>query len=126
MPRSLARWEREGVQLQIYSHQGLAEAAELREKGASVLLCGTPSIPWVLDGLSAQGHQTVLCEGGGRFLHGLIAAGLLERLHLTICPVLLGEGLSLVEGVLPKQLPKMELVSCEAIGSEIYAVYDLK
>ncbi len=44
----------------------------------------------VLSALNARGLRRVLVEGGGRTVSSFAAAGALDRLHLTVAPVLLG------------------------------------
>lgn len=43
--------------------------------------------------LSARGTHRLFVEGGGRTVSGFLAAGLLDRLHVTVAPVLLGSGI---------------------------------
>jgi riboflavin-specific deaminase-like protein len=47
----------------------------------------------VLDLLHDRGCRTVFVEGGGRTVTGFLAAGLLDRLQITVAPALLGDGL---------------------------------
>lgn len=47
----------------------------------------------ILDLLHRRGCRTVFVEGGGATVTGFLAAGLLDRLQITIAPALLGEGL---------------------------------
>jgi len=44
----------------------------------------------VLDRLAGLGLGRVLVEGGGRTVSRFLAAGVLDRMHLTVAPVLLG------------------------------------
>ncbi|MCA1790529.1 MAG: RibD family protein [Thioalkalivibrio sp.] len=46
----------------------------------------------VLQRLSARGLRRVLVEGGGLTVSRFLAAGVLDRLHLTVAPLLLGSG----------------------------------
>jgi len=60
------------------------------------------SIPWseesgfdlvaLLDELRARGLRRILVEGGGVTVSRFLQAGLLDRLHLTVAPVLIGSG----------------------------------
>jgi riboflavin-specific deaminase-like protein len=43
--------------------------------------------------LAARGARRVFVEGGGRTVSAFLAAGLLDRLHLTIAPIILGSGI---------------------------------
>jgi riboflavin-specific deaminase-like protein len=47
----------------------------------------------ILDLLRGRGCRTVFVEGGGRTVSGFFVAGLLDRLQVTVAPVLLGDGL---------------------------------
>jgi len=46
----------------------------------------------LLKALSAQGIRRVLVEGGGVTVSRFLEAGLLDRLHLTVAPFLMGSG----------------------------------
>ncbi len=52
----------------------------------------TFNIPTVLKTLAARGLHRVFIEGGGITVSRFLAAGALDRLHVTIAPVLLGDG----------------------------------
>lgn len=47
----------------------------------------------LLDQLALRGLRRVLVEGGGVTLSRFLAAGLLDRLHVTLAPLLLGGGI---------------------------------
>jgi riboflavin-specific deaminase-like protein len=61
-------------------------------------VCAVPVHDGVLDRaalltlLYARGCRTVLVEGGGVTVSGFLEAGLLDRLHLAIAPLLIGDG----------------------------------
>ena len=46
----------------------------------------------VLEALGARGLRRVLVEGGGVTVSRFLEAGLLDRLHLTVAPILMGSG----------------------------------
>jgi len=50
-------------------------------------------LPALLLRLGARGLRRVFVEGGGQTVSGFLAAGCLDRLHLTVAPVLLGSGI---------------------------------
>jgi 5-amino-6-(5-phosphoribosylamino)uracil reductase len=84
----------------------------------------------VLDVLAQRGVRRLLLEGGAGLLTPFVAAGLVEELHLTICPLMLGGGPSLVAGGGPDgagwglgEAPRWKLVSASADGDEVYARY---
>jgi riboflavin-specific deaminase-like protein len=47
----------------------------------------------LLRALSARGLHRVFVEGGGRTVSAFLRAGLLDRLHLTVAPRILGSGI---------------------------------
>jgi diaminohydroxyphosphoribosylaminopyrimidine deaminase / 5-amino-6-(5-phosphoribosylamino)uracil reductase len=46
----------------------------------------------ILSGLYAKGFRRILVEGGTRTVSGFLAAGCLDRLHMIVAPVILGDG----------------------------------
>jgi riboflavin-specific deaminase-like protein len=42
--------------------------------------------------LQSRGHRSILVEGGGMTVSAFHAASLLDRLHITIAPFIMGEG----------------------------------
>ena len=61
---------------------------------ADVVVCGDQQVDLAaaVAALTERGLQHVLCEGGPTLLGGLVAAGLLDELCLTVSPLLLGGG----------------------------------
>jgi diaminohydroxyphosphoribosylaminopyrimidine deaminase / 5-amino-6-(5-phosphoribosylamino)uracil reductase len=49
-------------------------------------------LPALLAALRARGLRRILVEGGGVTVSGFLQAGLLDRLHLTVAPLLIGSG----------------------------------
>ncbi|HET6236255.1 MAG TPA: RibD family protein [Acetobacteraceae bacterium] len=66
----------------------LGQASVLRSKWAGEALC----IRTVLAALAARGLHRVFVEGGGVTVSRFLAAGVLDRLHVTVAPLLLGGG----------------------------------
>lgn len=63
----------------------------------------------VLDALAARGLTRVLVEGGGRTVSRFLAAGMLDRLHLCIAPLIVGDGRSgLVPGIVLPGLHRLD------------------
>lgn len=50
-------------------------------------------LPALLHVLGTRGLSRLFVEGGGRTVSGFLAAGCLDRLHLTVAPVILGSGI---------------------------------
>jgi len=80
-------------------HDGAAPTLHMVARGAGV---GRVLLPYgsegqfepavVLDWLQAQGLRSVLVEGGGRTVSRFMQAGVLDRLHLLVAPLLIGSG----------------------------------
>ncbi|MGG5886225.1 RibD family protein [Falsiroseomonas sp. HC035] len=64
---------------------------EARHGAAEVLV--QPDLPGLLRDLAARGLGRIFVEGGGRTVSAFLAAGCLDRLHLTVAPVILGSGI---------------------------------
>jgi riboflavin-specific deaminase-like protein len=72
---------------------GAARLARLRALSDTVFLAGRREIDWprTMHWLRSEwGVRRLLCEGGGELNAALFRAGLVDELHLTICPLLLG------------------------------------
>ena len=73
----------------------------LAERGVEAVPAGRDQIDLAsfLDGLAARGIGSVVCEGGGELNRSLLAAGLVERIHLLLLPAVLDAGaVNLFEG----------------------------
>jgi riboflavin-specific deaminase-like protein len=69
-------------------HHGMAEVLRLpRAPGGGL------AIPPLLAALKARGATRIFVEGGGLTVSRFLATGCLDRLHVTIAPVLLGSGI---------------------------------
>src|SRR6202011_810718 len=51
------------------------------------------SIPAILASLAGRGLRRIFVEGGGITVSRFLAAGALDRLHVTIAPLLIGSGI---------------------------------
>ena len=103
----------------------------LRAVAAEVKICGAKEINFraALGWLRrAWGVKRLLCEGGGELNDALFRAGLVNELHLTVCPKIFGgrnaptiaDGLGL--GALPRAVA-LERQSARRHGSEMFLVY---
>lgn len=67
-----------------------------RPPGVEVLLLPAPQgrldPARILEGLRAMGLGSLLIEGGGLTITGFLEAGLLDRLHVGVAPVIIGAG----------------------------------
>lgn len=106
-----------------------AAPADLRRQAnlllpGRVLVAGEDEVDLALGlaRLRDQGLASILCEGGPRLAEGLLGAGLVDELCLTLAPTLIGHaGPSLVAS-LPARLD-LDLVRLYAEGSELYTRY---
>ena len=80
--------------------------------------------------LHQQQIGSVAVLGGGEIVAALLKADLIDELHLTLCPLLLGgkEAPSPVEGTgfSQEEAPKLELISCRQIEQELFLHYRVK
>ncbi|MBO1078982.1 RibD family protein [Roseomonas sp. 573] len=67
---------------------GTAEVLRLPRNAAGGL-----DLPALLAALAARGLRRIFVEGGGLTVSRFLAAGCLDRLHVTVAPVLLGSGI---------------------------------
>jgi len=77
-----------------------------------------------------HGVKRLLCEGGGELNDALFRAGLVDELHLTICPFIFGgrhaptisdgQGFSALS-----QMARLELRSSRRAGNELFLVYQV-
>jgi len=75
---------------------GTAAAAAARARGEEVLevraLRNTLDLGDLLHQLRARGHCRLFVEGGGVTVSSFLEAGLLDRLHITVAALLIGQG----------------------------------
>ena len=103
----------------------------LRQVADHVLVCGTNQIDFaaVLRRLRQRwGVRRLLCEGGGEINGALFRAGLVDELHVTVCPIIIGgQGAPTVaDGAGVARLAeaaRLELTSRRRIGDEMFLCY---
>jgi riboflavin-specific deaminase-like protein len=105
--------------------------AVLREHGAEVVAFGQKEVDLAaaLRWLRAEhGVKRLLCEGGGELNAALFRAGLVDELHVTLCPLVLGGRGSptIADGAgfptLAKAAP-LQKVSARRVGDELFLVF---
>lgn len=105
--------------------------AQLRELADDVKVCGAEEIDFrkALKWLREKWQvKRLLCEGGGELHDGLIRAGLVDELHLTICPTIFGgrTAPTLCDGTGFERLAdaaRFELTSMKRIGDEVFLIF---
>lgn len=82
----------------------------------------------VIGALAQRGIERLLVEGGGGLLGPFLAEGLVDRLHLTLCPWVLGGdmGLAGASRWTAETAPRLRLESCETVGDEVFLTYGRK
>jgi riboflavin-specific deaminase-like protein len=111
-----------------------ANLKRLRTVADEVKICGkreinfAAALRWLW---TKWGVRRLLCEGGGELNDALFRAGLVDELHLTICPKVFGgrHAPTIAGGKgfrgLAQALP-LELQSCKRFGDELFAVFQRK
>ncbi len=110
---------------------GRKAIAHLRAKGAIVRVCGKRSIEWrsALRWLRERWNvNRLLCEGGGEVNDGLFRAGVVDELHLTVCPWIFGgrKAPTIVDGAGVRDLSAawpLKLKSARRRADELYFVF---
>jgi riboflavin-specific deaminase-like protein len=108
-----------------------ARLQELRAVAAEVKICGTKEInfPRALRWLRERWRiKHLLCEGGGELNDALFRAGLVNQLHLTVCPKVFGgrTAPTIADGLGAGGLARatrLELESARQQGDEMFLVY---
>ena len=103
----------------------------LRTLADEVKVCGGRKIDFqkALCWLRAKwGVKRLLCEGGGELNDALFRAGLVDELHLTICPQIFGgvTAATIADGKgfsrLTEAMP-LKIKSFRRVGDEVFAVF---
>ncbi len=99
---------------------GSAAAAAARERGEDTLEVavqdGVLDLKDLLRQLHAMGYCRIFVEGGGVTVSTFLNAGLLDRLHIAVAPLLIGEGRPAIR--LP---PQRRLQDCLRLQSRIFS-----
>lgn len=100
---------------------GTAAAAAARARGEDVLdvraLRNALDLGDLLQQLHARGHCRIFVEGGGVTVSSFLEAGLLDRLHIAVAPLLIGEGRPSV-----RMTPRGRLRDCLRLQQRVYRV----
>lgn len=92
-------------------------------KKASIIVCGDDEVDVVklMDELYKRGMKRILLEGGGRLNRSMIKANLVDEIYVSIAPVVIGDGVNLVEGEMDEK--KLTLVGIRQIGDMVVLRY---
>jgi riboflavin-specific deaminase-like protein len=113
---------------------GAKQLSTLRQIAEDVIVCGRIEIdfPRALRDLRRRWKiKRLLCEGGAELNDSLIRAGVVDELHLTICPKIFGgrTAPTIADGVGVEQLSQaaqFEFTSLRRVGDEVFAVLRAK
>jgi len=103
--------------------------ARLREVADVVRVCGCRAIEWdpTLRWLRTEWKvHRLLCEGGGELNSALFRAGIVDEIHVTLCPKIIGgrEAPTISDGLGGKlrDAAKFEIQSVRRTGDEFFLV----
>ena len=110
---------------------GRRRLERLSAVAAEVVVCGGQEVEWraALEYLRDRwGVKRLLCEGGGELNDALFRAGLVDEVHLTICPFVFGgrSAPTIAEGVGVERLAdaaRLRLVRRQRVGDELFCVF---
>jgi riboflavin-specific deaminase-like protein len=108
-----------------------ANLSRLRKLADEVKVCGEREIDFgfALRWLREKWNvKRLLCEGGGEINAGLIEAGLVDEVHVTLCPVIFGgrTAPTMADGAGFARLAdaaRLRLESHKRVGDELFLVY---
>jgi len=111
-----------------------AKSKQLKSLADEVMVCGKEAIDFstALGRLKEQwGVKRLLCEGGGELNDTLFRAGLVDELHLTVCPRIFGgrAAPTIADGIGGVRLPEavqLELKSHRRLGDELFLVFRVR
>ncbi|OQX19043.1 MAG: 2,5-diamino-6-(ribosylamino)-4(3H)-pyrimidinone 5'-phosphate reductase [Candidatus Altiarchaeales archaeon A3] len=92
-------------------------------KKTSVIVCGDDEVDMVklMDELYKRGMKRILLEGGGHLNKSMIEANLIDEIYVAIAPVVIGDGVNLVEGTIDER--KLTLAGIRQIGDMVVLKY---
>lgn len=107
------KWDYQGKQCYVFTHQTMAENENVQFVSGQIL-------PF-MDQLKAEAGKDIWICGGGDIIHQLIQADLIDEYHLTILPIILGDGIPLFRPGRPRKLLQIQKV--EAANGILDVVY---
>jgi len=112
---------------------GPVRVAQLRRVADEVKVCGATEINFLeaLRWLRAKWNvRRLLCEGGGELNAALLQAGLVNELHLTICPKIFGGRTAPTladgsDGLALEHATRLKLKSAQRHDDELFLIYQV-
>lgn len=132
IPRG-TKWEKaSAVKRWIFCGKNAPEKAARSLENAGVKVIYSKAIRprpiEILNTFEKAGCAKLLLEGGGEFNATFLEAGLVNRIYLTIAPILIGGADSVTffegKGFPNKKFPKFRLHECKEINGELFLTYD--
>jgi riboflavin-specific deaminase-like protein len=110
---------------------GPGRIAALRKVADEVIICGRTRIGFLraMQKLCRDwGVRRLLCEGGGELDDALFREDLVDELHLTVCPLILGgrDAPTIADGEGAKDLAaatRLQVASAQRFGDEMFFVF---
>jgi riboflavin-specific deaminase-like protein len=117
----------------VTARAGAARLNRLRNRGATVKVCGSSEIDfrYALRWLRKDWNvQRLLCEGGGEINAALLRQGLVDEIYLTLCPIIFGgrQAPTLADGLGVEQLndaTRLKGKFAEQAVNEMFLVYSV-
>ncbi len=70
----------------VTAHPRRMTRQRCRDRGIEIIEIGEAGMGGVVEDFRRRGYHRILAEGGGHLAHALLAADLVEELHLTLAP----------------------------------------
>ncbi|HEY0135655.1 MAG TPA: dihydrofolate reductase family protein [Nannocystis sp.] len=86
-------------------------------------------ISWILQVLRRRGVQRLLIEAGGDLLFQFLEADAIDEINVTLCPLVIGgptPSLASGRGFDFAEMPRLQLMSSEVEGDEIFLRYAVR
>lgn len=110
---------------------GRRRLAALARVADEVMICGDRTIDFAtaIEWLATRWRvKRLLCEGGGKLNAAMLGTGLVQELHLTLCPLVFGgsEAPTIASGIGAKTLgdaTRLRLQRVRRVGDELFCVF---
>ena len=130
LPLNTAYFQEAQQELWVLTNQATeSQKRTFKQAGVGLLETGkTLCFQKAIRRLGEVGYRRILAEGGGRLTHSLLAAGVVDRLYLTLAPLMMGgmDNPSLCKGPLLDPAAAFRLQRFEQVGDELHLEYHKK